>query len=153
MNSGLAGRSEAAVTGCLSESVIKAHAPRVKARRAVAQPWRESGCRATEPGTVDRVPAWLVAASAVRSPSVRFSTPVTARLTETSLRYTRGRSIAIPVSGFEVVPTVGAEELHVVLFVPPSFAWRHHVHVGRDRQRTAPDLVRRIEGAVAPAVS
>ena len=51
------GRSEAAVTGCLSESVIKAHAPRVKARRAVAQPRRESGCRATEPGTVDRVSA------------------------------------------------------------------------------------------------
>ena len=37
MNGGLAGRSEAAVTRCLSESVIKAHAPRVKARRAVAQ--------------------------------------------------------------------------------------------------------------------
>ena len=30
------GRSEAAVAGCLSESVIKAHAPRVKARRVVA---------------------------------------------------------------------------------------------------------------------
>ena len=75
----LAGSSEAAVTGCLSESVIKAHAIRVKSRRAVAQLWRKSGCRGTEPGTVDRVPAWLVAASAVRSPPVRFSTPVTAR--------------------------------------------------------------------------
>ena len=78
MNSGLAGRSEAAVTGFVSESVIKAHAPRIKARRAVAQPWRESGCRATEPGTVDRVPACLVAASAMRSRLTRFSTPIMA---------------------------------------------------------------------------
>ena len=38
------GRSEAAVAGWPSESVIKVHAPRVKARRAVAQPWRASGC-------------------------------------------------------------------------------------------------------------
>ena len=74
----MTGSSETAVTGCLSESVIKAHATRVKSRRAVAQPWRKSGCRGTEPGTVDRVPAWLVAASAARSPPVRFSTPATA---------------------------------------------------------------------------
>ena len=95
MNIGSAGRREAAVTGCLSESVIKAHAPRVKARRAVAQPWRESGCRATEPGTVDRVPAWLVAALAVRSPSTRFSTPVAATVNKCSLWKTRnGLSVA-----------------------------------------------------------
>ena len=75
----MTGRSEAAVIAWLSESVIKAHAPHVKARRAVAQPWLESGCRATESGSVDRVPAWLVATSAVRSPSVRISSPVTER--------------------------------------------------------------------------
>ena len=74
----MTGRSEAAVAGWPSESVIKAHALRVKAQRAVAQPWRESGCRATEPGTVDRVPAWLVAAAAARSLPSRFSSPVTA---------------------------------------------------------------------------
>ena len=61
------GRSEAAVTGWLAQSVMKAHAPHVKARRAVAQPWRESGCRATESGPVDRVPAWLVAVAALQS--------------------------------------------------------------------------------------
>ena len=43
----MAGRSEAAVTGCLSESVIKAYAPRVKARRVVAQQWREFQRRAS----------------------------------------------------------------------------------------------------------
>ena len=103
MNSGLAGRSEAAVTGCVSESVIKAHAPRIKARRAVAQPWRESGCRATEPGTVDRVPAWLVAASAVRSPSVRFSTPGNGnpqqkQPPENPDRFTRVRAVESPAA-------------------------------------------------------
>ena len=84
------------------ESVIKAHALCVKARRAVAQPWRESGCRATEPGTVDRVPAWLVAASAVRSPSVRFSTPIPARPTPQCHRNTRYGSV-LPVT--EVLPS------------------------------------------------
>ena len=83
--SNLTGRSEAAVIGWLSESVIKAHAPRVKARRAVTQPCREPAIQATNPASVDRVPAWLGAASAALGTPTRFSTPVTARLTETSL--------------------------------------------------------------------
>ena len=62
----------------LCESVIKAHSPRIKARRVVAQPWRDSGCRTTEPGTVDRVPACVDAASAAGIALTRFSSPVTA---------------------------------------------------------------------------
>ena len=90
----MTGRSEAAVAGWPPEPVIKAHAPRVKARRAVAQSWRESGCRATEPGTVDRVPAWLVAASAARSPSVRFSSPISANGERSRDAHTHRQSIA-----------------------------------------------------------
>ena len=89
------------------ESVIKAHALCVQARRAVAQPWRESGCRATEPGTVDRVPAWLVAASAVRGPSVRFSTPVTETRNRSSLRKIRTGSLVSELLNLPP-PVVGA---------------------------------------------
>ena len=97
-----AGRSEAAVSGCVSESVIKAYAPRVKARRVVAQRWRECGCRAPEPGTVDRVPGWLVAASAVRMPLFPLSTPIPARPTPQCHRNTRYGSV-LPVT--EVLPS------------------------------------------------
>ena len=56
---------------------------------------------ATEPTSVDRVPAWLVAASAVRSPSVR-STPIPARRTPQCHRNTRYGSI-LPIT--EVLPS------------------------------------------------
>ena len=107
MNSGLAGRSEAAVTGCISESVIKAYAPRLKARRAVAQPWRESGCRATEPGTDDSVPAWLVAAAAARSMPSPFFTPITETRNRSSLRKIRTGSLVSELLNLPP-PVVGA---------------------------------------------
>ena len=74
----MTGRSEAAVTGCLSESVIKAHAPRVKSRRAVAQPWRKFQRQATEPANVSRTPAVSYIVLAALVTPVRFSTPVAA---------------------------------------------------------------------------
>ena len=85
MNSGLAGRSEVAVTECLSESVIKAHAPRIKTRRAVAQPWRAHEDFATGPEHVSHTRGGGgVALSAATAPTP-FSTQVTGMLTELSL--------------------------------------------------------------------
>ena len=44
-----------------------------------AQLCGKSVVQKTSPTSVDCVPAWLIAASAVRSPPARFSTPATAR--------------------------------------------------------------------------
>ena len=50
--------------------------------------------QATTPASVNHVPAWLVVASALRSLLIRFSTPITTKLTESSLRLARGASSA-----------------------------------------------------------
>ena len=64
--------------GAWSMPVINPNAGEIKLRRIGAQLCRAPAVHATKPGSVDRVPAWLVAASAVRSPATRFSSPVEA---------------------------------------------------------------------------
>ena len=67
--------------------------------------------QATTPASVDHVPAWLVAASTVRSPLIPFSSPVTAKFTE-NLSQVNSERIANTID--DTLAARGSEEVRSV---------------------------------------
>ena len=127
----------------LADSVIKPDAAAIKRRRFGAKPWRVHGDSATEPERVSHTPRGGGVALAAPIALTRFSTPVTARHTNSSAATPSDRSATMATLGRPVQtapdtepipPSPGRSPVDRTRLVSPTIATRRsqssHTSVG-----------------------